>query len=105
MLAQYNTDVDDAEVREEVKKIIAEKAHENDTPEVKKFLLGSVELTTLHTTDSDVSVMQFTENVNRFDEVYPDLPHVRSPVSRITFIATACPQVSFSSAMSSHILS
>ena len=76
VLAQYNTDVDDAEVREEVKKIIAEKAHENDTPEVKKFLLGSVELTTLHTTDSDVSVMQFTENVNRFDEVYPDLPHV-----------------------------
>lgn len=38
--------------------------------------MGSVELTTLHTTDSDVSVMQFTENVNRFDEVYPDLPHV-----------------------------
>lgn len=76
VLAQYNTDVDDAEVREEVKKIIAEKAHENDTPEVKKFLFGSVELTTLHTTDSDVSVMQFTENVNRFDEVYPDLPHV-----------------------------
>ena len=76
MLAQYNTDIDDAEVRETVKKIIAEKAHENDTVDVKKFLLGSVELTTLHTTDSDVSVMQFTENVNRFDELYPDLPHV-----------------------------
>lgn len=76
MLAQYNTDIDDQEVRETVQKIIAEKAHENDTVEVKKFLLGSVELTTLHTTDSDVSVMQFTENVNRFDEVYPDLPHV-----------------------------
>lgn len=81
VLAQYNTDVDDAEVREEVKKIIAEKAHENDTPEVKKFLLGSVELTTLHTTDSDVSVLQFTENVNRFDEVYPDLPHVATIAS------------------------
>lgn len=76
VLELYNTDLDDAAVREAVKKIIAEKAHENDTVDVKKFLLGSVELTSLHTTDSDVSIMQFTENVNRFDEVYPDLPHV-----------------------------
>ena len=76
VLEQYDTDLDDAAVREAVKKIIAEKAHENDTVDVKKFLLGSVELTSLHTTDSDVSIMQFTESVNRFDEVYPDLPHV-----------------------------
>lgn len=76
VLELYNTDLDDAAVREAVKKIIAEKAHENDTVDVKKFLLGSVELTSLHTTDSDVSIMQFTENVNRFDEVYPNLPHV-----------------------------
>ena len=75
-LALYNTDVKDAEVSEAVRKIIAEKVNENDTREVKKLLLGSVELTSLHTTDSDVSIMQFTENVNRFDEVYPDLPHV-----------------------------
>ncbi len=75
-LALYNTDVKDAEVSEAVRKIIAEKVNENDTREVKKFLFGSVELTSLHTTDSDVSIMQFTENVNRFDEVYPDLPHV-----------------------------
>ena len=50
--------------------------HENDTPEVKKFLLGSVELTTLKTTDSEESVMAFTEKVNQFDDAYPDLPHV-----------------------------
>ena len=41
-----------------------------------KFLMGSVELTTLKTTDSDTSVMAFTEKVNQFDEAYPDLPHV-----------------------------
>lgn len=76
VLESYNTNVDDNEVRAEVKRIIAEKAHENDTVDVKKFLLGSVELTSLHTTDSDVSIMQFTENVNRFDELYPNLPHV-----------------------------
>lgn len=75
-LSKYNTKLDDAKVRETVKKIIAERVLENDTPEVKKFLMGSVELTTLKTTDSDVSVMAFTERVNQFENAYPDLPHV-----------------------------
>ena len=75
-LSKYNTKLDDAKVREAVKKIIAERVLENDTPEVKKFLMGSVELTTLKTTDSDVSVMAFTERVNQFENAYPDLPHV-----------------------------
>jgi deoxyribose-phosphate aldolase len=44
--------------------------------DVKRFLMGSVELTTLKTTDSDESVMAFTERVNQFEEAYPDLPHV-----------------------------
>jgi deoxyribose-phosphate aldolase len=75
-LAKYQTNIDDAQVREEVKKIIAEKVPENDTLEVKKFLLGSVELTTLKTTDSEESVMAFTEKVNQYDATYPDLPHL-----------------------------
>ena len=75
-LKKYNLDITDAEVSEAVKKLIAEKVHENDTPEVKKFLMGSVELTTLKTTDSETSVMAFTEKVNQFEEAYPALPHV-----------------------------
>ena len=75
-LAKYNLDITDEEVKAAVKKIIAEKVHENDTPEVKRFLMGSVELTTLKTTDSDESVLAFTERVNQFDTEYPDLPHV-----------------------------
>jgi len=75
-LGKYNLDITDEEVREAVKKIITEKVHENDTKEVKQFLMGSVELTTLKTTDSDESVMAFTERVNQFDEAYPNLPHV-----------------------------
>ena len=75
-LALYDTNLDDNEVRKAVQKIIAEKVHENDTPEVKKFLFGSIELTTLKTTDSDVSVMAFTEKVNQFDQQFPDIPHV-----------------------------
>ena len=75
-LAKYSLDIDDAEVKAAVRKLIGEKVHENDTPEVKRFLMGSIELTTLKTTDSEESVLALTERVNRFDDEYPDLPHV-----------------------------
>ena len=75
-LAKYNLNITDEEVKAAVKKIIAEKVHENDTPDVKQFLMGSVELTTLKTTDSEESVLAFTERVNQFEETYPNLPHV-----------------------------
>ena len=70
-LGKYNLDIDDAQVKDAVKRIIAEKVPENDTMEVKKFLFGSIELTTLKTTDSEESVLAFTERVNDFDARYP----------------------------------
>lgn len=76
VLSKYNTQLDDAEISAKVNQIIAEKVPENNTREVKKFLMGSVELTTLKTTDSEESVLKFTERVNQFEDTYPDLPHV-----------------------------
>ena len=76
VLNKYNTQLDDAEVAAKVCRFIEEKVHENDTPEVKKFLLGSVEFTTLKCTDSEESVLRFTERMNQFEDTYPDLPHV-----------------------------
>ena len=76
VLSQYDTNLSDEKVSAAVAKLIAEKVPENDTKEVKEFLMGSVELTTLKTTDSDESVMAFTEKVNKFAEVYPEMPHV-----------------------------
>jgi deoxyribose-phosphate aldolase len=76
MLNQYDTNLNDEEVAAKVARLIEEKVPENDTLEVKKFLMGSVELTTLKTTDSDESVLAFTERVNQFEEAYPALPHV-----------------------------
>ncbi len=75
-LAKYNTSLDDAEVAAQVKAIIEQKVAENDTPEIKKFLFHCIDLTTLNTTDNDESVMRFTQNVNRFDEEFPDLKNV-----------------------------
>lgn len=75
-LQKYNTNIKDEEVKAAVEKIIAEKVPENDTPEVKKFLLGSVELTSLRTTDNEENILAMVEKVNHFDKEYPELPHV-----------------------------
>ncbi len=76
MLSKYNTNVNDEAIARKVAEIIEKKVPENMTTAVKKFLMGSVELTTLKTTDSEESVLKFTERVNDFDNTYPDLPHV-----------------------------
>ncbi len=75
-LALYETDLEDALIAARVEALIREKVAQNNTPEVKKFLLGSVELTTLKTTDTEESVLRLTERVNQFEEDYPELPHV-----------------------------
>ena len=75
-LEQYNLNITDEEVKAAVTKIIAEKVSENDNLEVKKFLLGSVELTTLSTADTEEKVLAMVEKVNKFDSEYPALPHV-----------------------------
>ena len=90
MLSQYNTRINDDEIAAKVAEILHDKVDENMTPEVKKFLMGSIELTTLKTTDSDQSVIKFTERVNEFEDAYPDLPHV----------ATICVYPCFAAAVS-----
>ena len=75
-LEMYETNLNDAEVQAAVKRIIEEKVPQNDTLDVKKFLFGSIELTTLSTTDTEEKVLRMVEKVNRFDREYPDIPHV-----------------------------
>lgn len=75
-LAKYNTRLDDAEVAAKVAELIETKVAGNNTEEVKKFLFHCIDLTTLNSTDSDESVMRFVQNVNRFDEEFPELKNV-----------------------------
>ncbi len=75
-LGLYDCNVDEARVKAEVERIVAEKLPENDNLETRRFLLGSVELTSLHTTDTEEEILAMTEKVNKFDSDYPDLPHV-----------------------------
>ncbi|MBJ2188525.1 MAG: deoxyribose-phosphate aldolase [Muribaculaceae bacterium] len=67
---------DDATVAASVEKIIAEHFEENNNLDVWKFLLNTIDLTTLSATDSPVSVSNFVERVNAFDEEYPMLNNV-----------------------------
>lgn len=66
---------DDAVVAAETAKII-EKANEYATPEIYRFLLNSIDLTTLSTEDSVKSVARFTQRVNDFDNDYPQYGNV-----------------------------
>ncbi len=76
VLKEYTPAMSDAEVAENVKRLIEEKVEENNTQEVKKFLFNCIDLTTLKCTDSEESVLKFTEKVNEFDDKYPYLKNV-----------------------------
>lgn len=75
-LAKYNTNLKDADIQSRVADLIEKKVPGNNTEEVKKLLFNCIDLTTLNTTDSDESVMHFTEKINQFDDEYPDLKNV-----------------------------
>ena len=75
-LHKYNTALNDDEIAAKTAKLIEKHLEENNTLEVKNFLFNCIDLTTLKCTDSDTSVMKFTEKVNEFVDRYPDLKNV-----------------------------
>jgi len=75
-LSKYQTNLKDDEIAEKTARLIEKHLKENNTKEVKKFLFNCIDLTTLKCTDSDTSVMKFTEKVNEFVDRYPDLKNV-----------------------------
>ena len=91
-IASSKVIADDAAVADAVKKIL-EKAPENMTPEVLKFLFSSIDLTTLSTEDSVRSVARFTERVNDFDNDYPQYNNV----------AAICVYSNFADVVSTHL--
>lgn len=74
-IARSLVTTDEQVVKAEIAKIL-EKTPENDHPEVYKKILGSIDLTTLSTEDSELSVAAFTKRVNDFENEFPQYPHV-----------------------------
>ena len=68
VIAEYGKAMTDEEVAVKVKKLIEDRVEDNNTIEVKKQIFNCIDLTTLKCTDSEESVMRFTEKVNELYE-------------------------------------
>lgn len=77
-LNESTVETDHDKITATVQKILQEHQAENMNKEVYKFLLNTVDLTTLNTTDSERSVATFTKKVNDYWVKYPDYKNVAS---------------------------
>ena len=75
-LSKYSTHLHDDEIMMKVDQLIEKHLGENNNIDVKKEIFHCIDLTTLKCTDSEESVMKFTEKVNEFVDKYPDLENV-----------------------------
>ena len=75
-LSHYDLNLHDEQVAEAVRRLLDEHKAEYDTDEVKRQLIGTLELTSLKVTDSAESILALTERVNDFADAHPDLPHL-----------------------------
>ncbi len=75
-LGKYNTELNDEDIAKKTARIIEHHLEENNTLEVKKFLLHCIDLTTLKCTDNEPGVLAFTQHVNDFVDKYPELDNV-----------------------------
>ena len=90
---KFNFDFTDEQVELAVRNLVKENREKYNNREAKCQCLGAVELTTLKETDSQESVLKFTENVNKFTNDHPDLPH----------LATICVFPNFAKTVSSSL--
>ncbi|MDE6267436.1 MAG: deoxyribose-phosphate aldolase [Muribaculaceae bacterium] len=107
-----NVTTNDEEVKMAVEKILNEHLEENMNANVWEFLFNTIDLTTLKSTDSPVSVSNFVERVNAFDEefpqyknvaaicVYPNFAQVVSTVLDVSKVNVACVSGCFPSSQS-----
>lgn len=75
-LSKYNTHLHDDEIMMKVDQLIEKHLGENNNIDVKKEIFHCIDLTTLKCTDSEESVMKFTEKVNEFVDKYPDMENI-----------------------------
>jgi deoxyribose-phosphate aldolase len=66
----------DAEIVEQVRKILSVYEQENFNAEVLKFLHGCIDITSLSALDTRGSIWKLVESVNDFEGTCPDIPNV-----------------------------
>lgn len=76
ILDEYSTAPTEEEVATAIKKITEEKVGKNRNKEAFKTIYSCLDLTSLKCTDNAESILSITEEVNNFEEKYPDLKNV-----------------------------
>ena len=76
ILDEYSTAPTEEEVATAIKKITEEKVGKNRNKEAFKTIYSCLDLTSLKCTDNAESILTLTEEVNNFEEKYPDLKNV-----------------------------
>ena len=77
-IARSEVSTDSTLINSRIAEILDKHLEENRRPEVMRQLFNDIDLTSLHSTDTQASVAELTEKVNAFDESHPDLPSVAS---------------------------
>jgi len=76
LFKQYNCNITDESVKQDIDKILANHYAENDNVEVYKQCLSQIDLTSLNGTDTHAEIIAMVEKVNNFKAVHPKLPNV-----------------------------
>ena len=75
-LQNYNTNLNDDVVKQEVEQILRENLSKHSNTDVYKFLFGCIDLTSLNTTDTAQHITNFTKRVNDFENEHPEMNNV-----------------------------
>lgn len=75
-LEKYNTSLNDEEVAKQTALLIKKHLAGNDTREARLDLLHCLDLTSLHTEDSEITILPLVKRINQWEEEHPDLGNV-----------------------------
>ncbi|MDR3651749.1 MAG: deoxyribose-phosphate aldolase [Paludibacter sp.] len=76
LFKQYNCNLNDEEVKQDVDKILSAHYAENDNKEVYKQCLNQIDLTSLNGSDTHAEIISMVEKVNGFKAAFPHLSNV-----------------------------
>lgn len=76
LFAQYDCNLNDETIKQDIEKILAAHYAENNNVEVYKQCLNLIDLTSLNGTDTHAEIISMVEKVNGFKNAFPALPNV-----------------------------
>ncbi len=87
-LDAFSKALDEEMVAKMVSEILDKHFQKNFTPDVRKFLYGCLDLTSLEASDSKESIWKMVERVNAFEDQHPDINNVAAICVYPNFVVT-----------------